>query len=153
MTKPNVDVKLWPDLTDAEKLERWEQVEQVMLNMPEHERTQHFDMGTWGTHTDCGTVACVAGHCGLNPGFIAQGFELVSQVIPGYFNGGGYVLEHITLDFSIQPEDFFGTRGDMKVFTQIGNPKPLSAVTFDEALGSVRKYILELRTGERQEFP
>lgn len=31
--------------------------------------TEHFDMGTWGTKTECGTTACIAGHALLLAGY------------------------------------------------------------------------------------
>lgn len=30
---------------------------------------EHFDMGTWGTKTECGTTACIAGHALLLAGY------------------------------------------------------------------------------------
>ena len=34
-----------------------------------------FDMGVYFRQTTCGTVACIAGHCAMDPWFEAQGFS------------------------------------------------------------------------------
>jgi len=52
-------------------LERWEQALCVLDGLTPHERENHFNMGTWGRRTECGTNACLAGHCSLNPWFHA----------------------------------------------------------------------------------
>lgn len=50
-------------------VESWEQALRVLQQMTPHERKNHFDMRSWGHRTDCGTVACLAGHCYLDPWF------------------------------------------------------------------------------------
>lgn len=60
----------------AEQIERWEQCLRVLETMPAHEREHHFDMSDWGTKTECGTVACAAGHCGLDAWFRERGFQM-----------------------------------------------------------------------------
>jgi diaminopimelate epimerase len=57
-------------------IERFEQLIRVMENLPEHERTKHFDMRHWGLDTTCGTSMCAAGFCGIDAWFIEQGFTL-----------------------------------------------------------------------------
>lgn len=71
-----VKAKSWAVLTIEEKLIRWDNAERVLKNLPKHERQKHFDMNNWGVMTECGTVACAAGHCGMDPWFIKQGFKL-----------------------------------------------------------------------------
>lgn len=60
--------------TLAQLIERWENAARVMDAMDPHERERHFNMRDWGVRTPCGTVACLAGHCSLDPWFIEQGF-------------------------------------------------------------------------------
>lgn len=55
-------------------IERWENVIRVLRNLTPHQRKYHFDMTTFGRKTDCGTVACAAGHCSLDPWFRRRGF-------------------------------------------------------------------------------
>lgn len=64
----------------ATLIERWEQTLRVLENLPEHERQAHFDMGTWARETKCGTVACIAGHCAMDPWFMERGMRLGRQI-------------------------------------------------------------------------
>lgn len=52
-----------------------------MHGLSRHERAKHFNMGHWGQKTDCGTSACAAGFCGLDPWFRRRGFRL--EVLDG----------------------------------------------------------------------
>lgn len=85
-----------------ELIERWTNAERVLALMPEHERLNHWDMSKWGIKTKCGTVACAAGHCGLDPWFRERGFRLD-------FNG---TTEG---DISDVP-GFFGIEGTARIF-------------------------------------
>lgn len=67
---------IWEDCSLSEKLARWENAERVLVKLPKHERTRHWNMGHWGIKTDCGTVCCAAGHCGLDPWFRKRGLKL-----------------------------------------------------------------------------
>lgn len=62
-------------LTKEKLIERWEQVARVLEELPPHAKRRHFDMGTFGMETDCGTIACAAGHCSLDPWFRRRGFS------------------------------------------------------------------------------
>jgi hypothetical protein len=111
-------------VTAAELLERWTNVERVLEAMPEHERQHHWDMSTWGTKTTCGTVACAAGTCGLDPWFRERGFKL---------------------DFNRQREarisdvpGFFGLEGSKRIFYN-SQQRPVETV-----LGEVREFVAEL---------
>ena len=70
-------VKTFDDISFAEKLARWQSAERVLTGLPKHVREQHWGMEHWGVQTECGTVACAAGHCGLDPWFIKRGFKLL----------------------------------------------------------------------------
>lgn len=69
-------MKHWNNCTVKEKLERWVQAERVLKGLPKHVRMKHWDMRHWGIQTDCGTVCCAAGHCGLDPWFRKHGLKL-----------------------------------------------------------------------------
>lgn len=116
----------------AEQIERWEQCARVLENMPEHEREKHWDMGTFGTQTDCGTVACAAGHCGLDRWFRLRGFQL-------NFEKCTCGDPHCYVQRMSQPQAFFGDVGTARIFLN-ANPRPVDAV-----LAEVREYIDELK--------
>jgi len=109
-------------------VERWEQALRVLLGMDEHERTKHFDMSDWGHRTDCGTVACLAGHCSLDPWFRERGFH-------GEFNAGGYLIFP-----SQRPITFFGERGNDKIFTG-------PFIKWEHVVAAVREHIDYLKKG------
>lgn len=69
-------MKAWDDCSRIEKIARWENALRVLEALPPHERSKHWDMEHWGRQTDCGTVACAAGHCGMDPWFKKRGLEL-----------------------------------------------------------------------------
>lgn len=50
-------------------VESWRQALRVLQGMTTHERLAHFKMHHWGRRTRCGTVACIGGHCVLDPWF------------------------------------------------------------------------------------
>jgi hypothetical protein len=105
-------------------IERWTNVERVLDAMPEHERQRHWNMGTWGEINDCGTIACAAGHCGLDPWFRERGFTL-------NFCGGQSEISNV--------ESFFGLEGTSRIFH---NTTQRSVET---VANEVRTYITELR--------
>lgn len=117
------------------QVERWEQCARVLENMPEHERMKHWDMGTFGTKTECGTVACAAGHCGLDAWFRERGFRLDFENC----NCGDpscYVQRMST------PGDFFGSVGTDRIFLN-DKARPVETV-----LAEVRAYIDQLKASQ-----
>jgi hypothetical protein len=111
MASNRIKFKSWNDCTFAEKVERWENVVRVLSKMTPHERKKHFDMAQWGIATQCGTVACAAGHCGMDPWFIQRGFEL----LPAKDKETLRVYEEGNLDSGwgrfkngVSADDFFG---------------------------------------------
>lgn len=70
------DMKRWDDCTHEERIERWKNAARVLENLPEHEKEKHWHMGWWGSKTACGTVACAAGHCALDPWFRDRGLKM-----------------------------------------------------------------------------
>jgi hypothetical protein len=63
-------------------IERLEQAIRVMRSLTPHQRKKHLDMRHWGYETECGTVACAAGHCGMDPWFRRRGFKLSPSLTP-----------------------------------------------------------------------
>jgi hypothetical protein len=110
-------------IESGELIERWTHVERVLVNMPEHDRQRHWDMGTWGEVNDCGTVACAAGHCGLDPWFRERGFAL-------QFHGDRADIPPV--------DNFFGVEGTQRIFLNTAR-RPVDTVTEE-----VRQYVSEL---------
>lgn len=82
----------------VDAIARWENAARVMDAMDDHTRTKHFNMAFWGKRTHCGTVACLAGHCGFDPWFREHGMaaEFLDQD-----------YEDLAFEGS-QPDKFFG---------------------------------------------
>lgn len=78
---------------------RLEQAKRVMSGLDEHTRRKHLNMNVFARETDCGTVACVAGFCGLDPWFIADGFVTFA----------GYLNSSAIGGVSVNLLDYFGT--------------------------------------------
>lgn len=94
--------------TQKQLVERWENVLRVLRALTPHQRKKHWDMETYGEVTDCGTVACAAGHCGMDPWFRRRGFKAtpVDSHPNDFLHGGTKVLE-----LSLYLPDFFGHAG------------------------------------------
>ena len=111
-------VKDFNQLTLDAKIERWENVVRVLTELPPHEKRKHFDMANWGVTNECGTVACAAGHCGLDPWFNKQGLKLLP-----YDGIENCFLEDLEMsealgEFAngVDVADFFGTVGSVNIF-------------------------------------
>lgn len=115
---------IWNQCTRVEKIERWRNVLRVLLSLSPHERQRHFAMNTWGEPTPCGTVACAAGHCGMDPWFRARGFIMDPRSD----------LCFTTLFPYTTPEEFFGQTGHDRVFTQ-------TYLDFDGTVEAVKDFI------------
>ena len=135
-------MKLWDDCTLAQKIERWENVERVLKALTPAQRRREWDMANWGIQTECRTIACAAGHCGLDPWFRRRGFKLKPRKrregnLMASAGGEG------RFESSIYPEGFFGWNGAERIFYN-AQPRPVSAV-----IREVRAYIKELRRAAR----
>ncbi len=114
------------DLSQEKKIERWENVKRVLSGLDEHEREKHWSMAVWGTKNDCGTIACAAGHCGLDPWFRERGFKLdffPNSDLPRIGN----------------VDRFFGVRGTGRIFLNT-NPRSVEWV-----IKEVEAYIQQLK--------
>lgn len=128
-TAETVTPQHWGEITPEARVERWENVLRVLKAMPQHEREKHWDMGLWGDRNACGTVACAAGHCGLDPWFRARGFRLdfrKSLVIEDYW------IESLN---GTQVIEFFGSDGTELIFF---NDCPRSV---DDVIGEVEEFL------------
>lgn len=111
-------------IEQGEMIERWVNAERVLDALPQHDREKHWNMAVWGVQSECGTVACAAGHCGLDPWFRDRGFKLD-------FNDGDPVISSV--------EEFFGREGSTRIFL---NCERRSVET---VIGEMREHIDELR--------
>jgi hypothetical protein len=125
-------IKTFNRITPAQRITRWKHVLRVLKGLSRHDRQKHFNMATWGYKTDCGTVACAAGHCGLDPWFRRQGFKLK-------FNDPytGEPTNNADEGDSFQPEDFFGSEGCNRVFYQ-------TDASYQGTIRNTKKYIARL---------
>lgn len=80
-------------------IERLEQAVRVMTNLSEDDRAQ-FDIAVVAIRKETGVRACIAGHCGLDPWFQAQG--LYTHVD---YDCNDYLIGNL----SIGVGEFFGT--------------------------------------------
>lgn len=134
-------MKTWEDCTLEEQIERWEQCQRVLEGLDEHKRTKHWNMGEWGLDTECGTVACAAGHCGLDPWFIERGLELI-RIGAGTRTLGAMSFRDTwaCLSYSNMPViDFFGYQGADLIFHNV-RPRPV-----EDVIEEVKHYIRHLR--------
>lgn len=124
----------------AKKIERWANLQRVLENLSEHDRIHHFCMTIWGAHTECGTVACAAGHAAMDPWFRKQGLRLVFIKRFGVFNDPknprGYVPN---------VHQFFGYYGTDTILTN-ANPRSVETV-----IEEIKNYIIRLPDGKRHE--
>jgi len=116
-------------ISTTELIERWVNVERVLEAMPQHERQHHWSMGTWGQKTECGTVACAAGHCGMDPWFRDRGFKL------------DFIGKRTEARIS-DVDAFFGYEGAHRIFFNSARR------SVDTVLEEVRAYIAGLRRVE-----
>lgn len=136
--------KNFEDIPVERQIERWENVLRVLRKLTPHQRRKHWDMSQWGVKTDCGTVACAAGHCGLDPWFRRRGLAL--EFVMSTNTWDGEPIE--TTNFWDTPivEDFFGDVGCEQIFfNDIARP-------VGQVIREVRRYIKALRNGEAEGF-
>lgn len=127
--------KFWLRCTQKERVARWENVLRVLQKLTPHERRRHWEMNTFGEKTECGTVACAAGHCGLDPWFRRRGFKL--EFTSHNFDGEKFYEGTI-----IRAADFFGAEGADDIFHN-ATKRSVSKV-----IQEVKSHIKRLKTSE-----
>lgn len=113
-------------------VERLQQAVRVMTGLSETDRT-HLDVDVWAAIRDGNFVACVAGHCGRDPWFQAQGlYTYVGAPDSGEI---GSIYPH--------PIEFFGT--DTAFYRHTYEPELGGrAVTVEDAIAALTRAIAEL---------
>lgn len=96
--------------------ERLQQAKRVMLGLSEQQRVNNFRIDLLAVQSDHGIIACIAGHCGLDPWFHKLGFFTYPDTSFG--------------DVSMSPSDFFGTS---RPFFSNHYATP-NSVTFEDAI-------------------
>ena len=83
--------------TDAKSVYRegLQQAIRVLQALPEQQRVNNFNISIYAIRSGVGVIACIAGHCGLDPWFQERGFVTAIGESMG--------------SVSVLPEDFFGT--------------------------------------------
>jgi hypothetical protein len=97
--------------TNQQLIERWQNVLRVLRALTPHQRKRHWDMQTYGQATDCGTVACAAGHCGLDPWFRRRGIKTTVDSRWGWDTHFGRPNQRV-----MQLSEFFGEDGVDNIF-------------------------------------
>lgn len=142
----NIDSRSWEDVTHEERVARWENVHRVFMSLDEHARTKHFDMEHWIFTNECGTIGCIAGHCGLDPYFASRGLKpSIVKEIDGtirYYEGA----------IPDQAMRLLGTNGFDRVFRygDWKNEHPTAydrTPTWEEMKPILEKFIEDLRAG------
>jgi len=149
-------MKTWYQINKAQRIERWENALRVLKALTPHERKRHFDMSRWGAKTACGTVACAAGYCGLDPWFRRQGFKMrlkervivldqnkVDDVLDLHADSWSYYGDTIKIRVTVTDIDsvdgFFGSEGAEKIFWN-DRKRPV-----DKVIREIQSYIKKLR--------
>lgn len=125
--------------TQKQLIERWENVLRVLQALTPHECENHWNMSVWARETDCGTVACAAGHCGLDPWFRRRGLRTNASQ--------GYVWYTKADEFEDALSLFFGDLGTADIFYN-DTRRPVSTV-----IGEVKAHIKHLRTSNPAPHP
>jgi hypothetical protein len=135
-------VKDWVDLSMDEKIERWEHADLTLKNLSPHEKRKHFDLGDWGTKGPCGTVACVAGHCGMDPWFRRRGFKLDFEFVRYTCGGQKEGFWQMKGDIADDAFRFFGSEGYYRIFTgtDVRGEQRVS-----DSRKAIQRYLKELR--------
>lgn len=115
-------MKFFEDLSTTKQVDRWKNVLRVLQGLSPHARRKHWDMSVFGEKTECGTVACAAGHCGMDPWFRRRGFQL--KFTTDMF---GEEMTNLGEDGGELVEDFFGEVGAREIFFN-GVPRPVGEV-------------------------
>lgn len=115
-------------------IERWENVLRVLQSLTPHQRKKHWDMDRFGYQTACGTVACAAGHCGLDPWFRKRGYKMEWSA--------GELFTPWDAEYK-----FFGYEGTEDIFYD-PTPRPVGQV-----IREVRAHIKKLSSAGHPESP
>ena len=128
--------------THKQLIERWQNVLRVLRALTPHQRRKHFAMNSFGYQDECGTIACAAGHCSLDPWFRRRGFKSVVEddelQIVGYDDYMDYDLNA----WGVGCVRFFGRDGADKIFFN-DSSRPVSQV-----IREVRAHIKSLESQE-----
>lgn len=120
----------WNDATDAEKVLRVEKAIETLASMTLHEQRNHFDMSDWVYKNDCGTIACAAGQCAIQPWFRRRGF-VFSIRDAGFTN--------------MYPNTFFGDELYDQVFVSQKFTNLSGREAHKAVLKAIRLYLVKLK--------
>jgi hypothetical protein len=99
-----------------------------MQGLSERQRQQNFNVKVYAVRSDDGVVACIAGHCGLDPWFQGRGF--ITTV--------GESLGTV----SVEPHRFFGTGAPFFQSSYASRSNyAKTVVTFEDALCALDRAI------------
>lgn len=105
-------MKNFTDITQAQQVERWENVLRVLRGLSRHERKKHWNMEVFIQETMCGTAACAAGYCSMDPWFKRRGFALDRMSV--HLDAGPLLKDGIYIGRGAL--HFFGEDGARQIF-------------------------------------
>lgn len=115
-----------PTESNAVYIERLQQAKRVLLTLSDQQRMANFNMDIFAKQSDQGVIACIAGHCGLDPWFQERGF--VTTVGESFG------------DVSLHPDEFFGTARPFYP-SYYSNYSTGKSVSFDDAVAALDRAI------------
>ena len=116
--------------TPEQLIERWTNVLRVLCGLSAHVRRHHWNMGTWGNETECGTVTCAAGHCGMDPWFRRRGFRYDPNWQAKIPHHGRRTRPFDEYAFGVSVREFFGEKGASGIFYD-SSARPVSRVILE----------------------
>lgn len=123
-------IQLFNLVSIEQKIERWQQAIRVLKGLSPHERRKHWNMAWWGERNECGTIACAAGHCALDPWFRRRGLQMHFKYKRNYWHMY-FNTTHVA--------NFFGDEGTRAIFYN-GRKRSVTRV-----INEMREYIRFLK--------
>lgn len=132
-------MKNFKKCTLKEQVKRWQQAIKVLQRLTPHERRNHWNMTIFGLENECGTTACGAGFCAMDPWFQRRGFV-------GYFNRRGELVGPAGRPLGDATAKFFGQNGSDEIFFD-GHQRGVT-----EVIKEMKVHIKNLEAGKETHF-
>lgn len=138
----------WDDATPEERILRASKLVETLEGLTLHEQRKHFNMSDWLWKSECGTIGCAAGQCGVRPWFRSRGFK-IDLVQDKYSDTGKLIKDSFSTDFpALQTQEFFGDDIDDNIFTNDKFTKQGGGrEVYKQVLNAARLYVKKLRAG------
>lgn len=136
----------WDDATPEEQILRASKLVETLEGLTLHEQRKHFNMSDWLWKSECGTIGCAAGQCGVRPWFRNRGFK-IDLVQDKDLDTGKLIKDSFSTHFpELQTEEFFGNDIDDNIFTNGKFTKQGGGrEVYKQVLNAARLYVKKLR--------